>query len=480
MSAGQSTMAEGNLRSLSDLLGEHAVSTGIADRVAYAHDASPVTLREAAAGRLPRLPAAVAWPESPAQVTAILRWAQVTQVPVIPFGGGSGIVGGALPVPGGLVVDLKRMDRIREIDETSLVAVVETGINGQILEDRLLARGYTLGHLPQSIRASTLGGWIAHRAAGVASTRYGKIEDLVEALEVVLPTGEILTTRSVPRSSTGPDLDQIFLGSEGAYGIVTAAHLALRHAPETRVFQAYALPGFDTALDAIRRVIQRDLRPAIVRLYDAEEAQPHLAGMDLPAEAVLLLWGSEGPRELVDFELEGIRRICQGDGVIDLGPAPGERWWNHRLSTAALLKTLHRPASVSDALEVTGSWRSLGEIYHAMKVAMLAAAGDGGRVYGHVSHVYQTGANLYMIFHATAASETEVPQLYDRILNAAFTACLDRGGSLSHHHGVGSTKARWLPREHGDVGLRILRDLQAVLDPAAIMNPGVGFHGGAR
>ena len=479
MSAGQSTMAEETRRSLRERLGD-AVSTGTADRVAYAHDASPIALRQAAAGELPHLPAAVVWPETPAQVAAILRWAQATRTPVIPYGGGSGIVGGALPVPGGVVVDLKRLNRIREIDETSLVATVETGINGQILEDRLLARGYTLGHLPQSIRASTLGGWIAHRAAGVASTRYGKIEDIVEALEVVLPTGEVLTTRSVPRSSTGPDLDQLFLGSEGAYGIVTAATLAIHHAPEAREFQAYALPGFDTALDAIRRVIQRELRPAIVRLYDAEEAKPHLGGLGLPEGAVMLLWGSEGPRELVDFELKGIRHICEGEEVVDLGSGPGERWWNHRLSTAALLNTLNTPASVSDALEVTGSWSQLGAIYRAMKADMLAAAGTRGRVYGHVSHIYQTGANLYMIFHATAASEDEVPALYDRILDAAFTACLDRGGSLSHHHGVGSTKARWLPIEHGETGMRVLRDVQAVLDPAGIMNPGVGFHGNGR
>jgi alkyldihydroxyacetonephosphate synthase len=475
MITGQSTMVEETLQSLRDVLGD-AVSTGIADRIAYAHDASPIALRQAAAGTLPHLPDAVAWPRDPEQVAATLRWAQATRTPVTPYGGGSGIVGGALPVAGGLVIDLKRMNRIRAIDETSLVATVESGINGQILEDRLQTRGYTLGHLPQSIRASTLGGWIAHRAAGVTSTRYGKIEDIVEALEIVLPTGEMLTTRAVPRSSTGPDLDQLFLGAEGTYGIVTAAHLAIHHAPETRAWQAYAFPGFDAALDCIRRVIQQELRPAIVRLYDAAEAIPHLAGMDLPEGTVLLLWGSEGSRELVEFELAGMRRTCQGAGVVDLGPDPGDRWWNHRLSTAALLRTLRQPASISDALEVTGSWAQLGAIYQAMKSGMLAAAGAGGRVYGHVSHVYQTGANLYMIFHAQAEDESAVPALYDRILDAAFTACLERGGSLSHHHGVGSTKARWLPDEHGETGLRLLRQVQGLLDPAGIMNPAAGFH----
>jgi alkyldihydroxyacetonephosphate synthase len=480
MSLELSNAASQNLQSLQDRLDHPGqLSTSLADRISYAHDASPVALKRAAAGQLPHLPDAVAWPTSREQVSAILRWAQQTRTPVIPFGGGSGIVGGALPVAGGLVVDMKLLDRILDIDEISMVARVETGINGQILEDRLNARGYTLGHFPQSIRASTLGGWIAHRAAGVASTRYGKIEDIVEALDVVLPTGDVVTTRAVPRSSTGPDLNHLFLGSEGAYGIVTAAHLAIRPVPESRAWQAYAYPDFTQALDDVRRVMQRDLRPAIVRLYDAEESAPPLAGLHLEDESVLLLWGSEGPRELVAFEMDGIRRICGGDDVLDLGPGPGERWWHHRLSTAALLHTIRKPNSIADALEVTGSWRNLAAIYRAMKDGMTAAAGEHGRVYGHVSHVYHTGANLYMIFHATAADDADVPRLYDRILDAAFAACHGLGGSLSHHHGVGSTKAKWLPEEHGEHGLRVLRELQRVLDPGGIMNPSVGFSGGA-
>jgi alkyldihydroxyacetonephosphate synthase len=227
-------------------------------------------------------------------------------------------------------------------------------------------------------------------------------------------------------------------------------------------------------------VIQRDLRPAIVRLYDAEEAAPHLAGTGSRDGSVLLLWGMEGPRDLVELEEAGVRQQCEPHAALDLGSEPGERWWGHRLSTAALLETLNKPASVSDALEVTGSWSAIAQIYRDMKSAMQAEVGNDGRVYGHLSHVYHTGANLYMIFHATADRAEDVPTLYDRVLDAAFTACLNLGGSLSHHHGVGSVKARWLPDEHGPEGIEILREMQRVLDPAGIMNPASGFHGGAR
>lgn len=479
MALDSSALADRHVRSLRHVLGNPALlSTRLADRIAYAHDASPIALKQAAIGQLPFLPGAIVWPSNVDEVSAVLRWAQEARVSVVPFGGGSGIVGGALASRVAITIDLKRLDRILEIDRTSLLARVQTGINGQILEDRLNARGYTLGHLPQSIRASTLGGWMAHRAAGVASTRYGKIEDIVQALQVVLPTGNVLQTRAIPRSSTGPNLDQLFLGSEGAYGIITEATLAIRPMPETRQWQAYAFATFDEAVDAIRQVIQGDRKPAIVRLYDPGESAPHLEHTDVPADSVLLLWGCEGPADLVAFELNGIRRICAGTALRDLGPKPGERWWDHRLSTAGLLTTLCEPAGIADALEITATWSALSPIYTAMKADMETAAGEHARVFGHVSHVYPTGGNLYMIFHAKARTPDAVPALYDRILEAAFTACQERGGSLSHHHGVGATKARWLPYEHGETGLHVMRAVQRILDPAGIMNPGVGFYGG--
>ena len=451
------------------------VSESLVDRLAYSHDAWPLELKAAVLGRPHWLPMAVAWPETTEQVSVLLRWAQRHRVPVVPYGGGSGIVGGALADGSALVVDLKRMGRVLEVDESSLWVRAQAGISGQYLEDRLNARGLTLGHFPQSMRASTLGGWLAHRAAGVASTRYGKIEDMVLALEVVLPDGEVVRTPRVPRAATGPDLDQLFVGSEGCYGIITEATLQLHALPEVRRWRCYAVGEFERGLEAVRRVLQRDLRPAIVRLYDAVEAAPYLEPWGRAGEC-LLLWGCEGYADMVALEVEHIEAACRGQGWSDLGDGPAELWWSRRFNTLGLVRPLLESRGVADALEVSADWSCLGRVYEGMRGAMLAAVGERGKVYGHLSHAYRTGANLYMIFSAEAEDEEAVAHTYWRVLEAAFEACLSLGGSLSHHHGVGLAKARWLGREWGASGLRVLWRLQQALDPGGIMNPGKGLH----
>lgn len=451
-----------------------AFSTRTVDRIAYAHDTWPLALKAAHEGHLPYLPAAVVWPSSAAQVATTLVWAAQHRVPVTPYGGGSGIVGGALAAEGGVILDTKRMGRLLGIDAESLLVEAETGINGRYLEDRLNAAGYTLGHLPQSMMSGTLGGWLAHRAAGVSSTRYGKIEDLVHGLEVVLPSGALLRTRRAPRAAAGPDLRQLFVGAEGVLGVVTSATLAIRPLPEVRRWRAYACPSFRDGIAAIRQVLQRDLRPAIVRLYDPIEARPHLAAAGVTQPAALLIWGCEGFDELVGLEERAIERACAR--ALALGPGPGERWWAHRLSTSGLLRTNQQAAGVGDALEVSATWADLPRVYEAMLSAMSDAVEANGQVYGHVSHVYPAGGNLYMIFHSHAHSPEAVPEHYQAVLAAAFGACLAHGGCLSHHHGVGLGKAAWFADEHGPAGLATLHAIQRALDPQGIMNPGKALH----
>ncbi len=454
-----------------------AISDSMVHRLAYSHDAWPLGLKQAVTGYPSWVPRAVAWPESTQQVSVLLRWASAHGVPVVPYGGGSGIVGGALANESAVVVDLKRMGRLLEVDRRSMLVRAQAGISGQYLEDRLSAQGLTLGHFPQSIMASTLGGWLAHRAAGVTSTRYGKIEDMVIALEVVLPSGEVVRTRQVPRASTGPDIDQLFVGSEGCFGIVTEATLQVYAAPEVRRWCSYVVEDFERGLEAVRLVLQRDLRPAIVRLYDATEASPFLEPWG-QAGSCLLLWGCEGFDDQVRLELAHIEASCGSVGAMALGSGPAELWWSRRFNTLGLIRPLLDPLGVADALEVSASWSRIGQIYGAMRAAMLEAAGEGGSVYGHLSHAYRSGANLYMIFSARARDESLVEQKYYDVLAAAFEACLSLGGSLSHHHGVGLGKARWLEQEWGSTGLQVLHAVQKALDPAGIMNPGKGLHAG--
>lgn len=460
------------LDELTALLSRERVSQGEFDLLAYSRDTFPLAIKDVARGDLTYRPDVIVWPESTAEVAAIMQIAGRFGVPVVPYGGGSGIVGGALSMQGGILLDLKKLNKIIDLDPVSLTVTVQTGILGGVFEDRLNAQGYTAGHYPQSIYSSTVGGWIAHRGIGTFSTKYGKMDDIVISMEVVLPDGQVATTRTVPASAAGPDLNRLFLGAEGTLGIVTSATLKIHPLPEARMHMAFAFGSFAEGVECVRRVIHRDLRPAVVRLYDAVETQAQFGSLGLPDGQAVLLFVVEGYSDMVDLTERSIRQITGSMEARELGSVVGEYWLSHRFSTGALTRTLSKPFGVSDALEVANVYSRLSETYAAMKSAMEAAAGPSGNVYGHCSHFYHAGGNLYMIFHAEADTEAEVSDLYYRILDAAFIACQDMGGTLTHHHGVGMGKGRWMPRELGDGGFDLLRRIKGAVDPAGIMNPG--------
>ena len=460
------------LSALTAILSPTRVSHNELDVLAYARDTFPLAIKEAAAGTPTVRPDVIVWPQTTAEVSAIVQLAARFQVPVVPYGGGSGIVGGALCVQGGMLVDLKKLNRVLDLDPTSLTVTVQTGILGAVLEEALNAQGFTAGHYPQSLYSSTVGGWIAHRGIGTFSTKYGKIDDMVIALQAVLPDGETVSTRLVPQSAAGPDLNRLFLGAEGTLGIVTEATLKIHPLPEARVHTSFAFSSFSEGVECVRRVMRRELRPAVVRLYDAVETQAQFASLGLPAGQAVLLFVAEGPKDLVELTDRAIREIAAAMGARELGAVVGDYWLAHRFSTASLCRTLARPFGVADALEVANVWSRLPETYERMKAAMEAAAGPGGVVYGHCSHFYHTDGNLYMIFHAQADSAEGVAERYYRILDAAFTACMEQGGTLTHHHGVGVGKGRWMPQELGAGGFGLLQRIKQAVDPAGIMNPG--------
>jgi len=460
------------LQELTTILSPERVSFDHLDLLAYARDAFPLAIKDVALGDTTYRPDVVVWPETTEEVSAVVEFASRLGIPVVPYGGGSGIVGGALSVMGGILVDLKKMNSVVALDAVSLTVTVQSGILGGVLEEVLNARGYTAGHYPQSLYSSTVGGWIAHRGIGTFSTKYGKMDDIVLSMEVVRPDGRVITTRSVPQSAAGPDLNRLFLGAEGTLGIVTTATLKIHPLPEARVHTSFAFDSFAEGLECVRRVIHRDLRPAVIRLYDAVETQAQFGTLGLPEGQAVLLFVAEGYRDLVEVTERGIREIAASLGARELGSVVGEYWLSHRFSTAALCRTLSKPFGVADALEVANVYSRLADTYAHMKNAMEAAAGPGGIVYGHCSHFYHSGGNLYMIFHAEADSAEAVADRYYRILDAAFTACMALGGTLTHHHGVGLGKGRWMPQELGDGGFDLLQRIKRALDPAGIMNPG--------
>lgn len=472
------TVTQQNIAELISIFGQERVSTNPIDLLAYSRDTYPLAMKYAAEGKKIFWPDAIVWPETTEEVAALVHFANKHTIPVMPYGGGSGIVGGVLSTTGGIIVDMKKMDQIIAIDPHSMLVRVQAGKLGKPYEDELNMAGFTGGHFPQSLYSASVAGWVAHRGAGTFSTKYGKVDEMIKSLTVVLPSGEVLDTRTLPASAAGFDLNRIFMGTEGILGIITEATLQIHPLPEKRIHMSYAVDSFDTGVEAIRRIIQKDFRPGVVRLYDEIEAHDQFGSLGIDGQAVLL-FVCEGQSELVDVTAKVVKDTATQLMTDDLGQAVGEYWLENRFSTASLCRTNSNLVGVSDALEVANTYTSLAPMYHAMKEGMDQEVGPKGRVYGHASHFYHTGGNLYMIFHAFGESHEEVDDQYMRVLDAAFKACHATGGTLTHHHGVGIAKAQWMNRELGDTGFSLLKSIKHTLDPKNIMNPGkLGLPGG--
>jgi alkyldihydroxyacetonephosphate synthase len=337
--------------------------------------------------------------------------------------------------------------------------VVEPGLLGTALDDRLRASGYTLGHFPQSMAGSSVGGWIACRSAGQYSTRYGKIEDLVLGLEAALPRdpGRI-AFRAAPASATGPDLMRVFLGSEGTLGVVTQATLRIRPLPPAERRAAYSFASFAQGLDAVRRVLRRGAHPAVVRLYDAGESGRHF---DVDSCALIVL--AEGEDAEVDWQMDVVADEC--DDMLDAQLV--DRWLEHRNDVSALGHAI-AAGLVVDTIEVSALWRDLPRVYERV-VAALGAVPDAVGLTAHCSHVYASGGCLYFTF---AGAPEDADAFYARAWDAALGAAVDAGAALSHHHGIGLVRGARLAEELGPAGRDLLQAAKDALDPVGILNPG--------
>jgi alkyldihydroxyacetonephosphate synthase len=471
------------IEAIVSVVGADHVSIRETDRLVYSVDAYWLPQMWLDRGGRPPTAAAIVSPGSVDEVAQLLAIASSARVPVVPWGGGSGTQGGALPTHGGLVVDLKRLNRIIEINEQSLYVTAQAGINGTQLEWALNERNLTLPHYPASANCATLGGYLAPRGSGTISTKYGKAEDLVMSLEVVLPDGRVIRTPRVPSHASGPDFMRLFLGSEGTFGIITEATMQIVRLPETRLFRAVLFKDVKTGLEAGRRMIVDRLDPLVIRMYD-----PHSTGLlvkrvlGYELSGAYMIIGFDGWQEIASAQEARARAICDALGGRDLGREPGERWWNHRYDFYYPPLTLHLPAMYG-TVETVATFDRIEGIYHAKKAAIEGAFGHLGVEYiGHFSHWFPWGASLYdrFLLSDAPADPHDAQALHDRIWDVAVTTSLQHGGMINEHHGVGLKLSRFMPAQYGSAW-PLLEAIKRAIDPNGIMNPGkVGFETTAR
>jgi alkyldihydroxyacetonephosphate synthase len=439
------------------------VSTDAAVLAESSRDWWPLAMTWATEGRVPALAGVVARPAEPAEVAAVAAVCHEARVPLTVAAGRSGVCGGSVPVHGGVVLDLCGLAGIREVDDTSLTVDVAAGTFGDRFEAELAdAHALTVGHWPQSMALSTVGGWLACRGAGQLSTRYGKIEDLVVGLDVVLADGTAITTGGNARQASGPDLNQVFVGSEGTLGVITAARLRARPRPTHERRAAFGFTSFAEGLDACRRILRRGATPAVLRLYDDVEGERNFGTGDRHPLLVL----DEGDPGLVDAGMAVVAEECAAAEPLDTGLV--DTWVAHRNEVSALEALIGR-GYVVDTMEVTGPWRVLPELYRATVEAIGAVDGVLA-VSAHQSHAYPDGACLYFTFGGKPP-DGAADAFYTAVWDAGTRAVLARGGSLSHHHGVGLNRARFM-REALGGAFDVLVALKRALDPHGILNPG--------
>jgi len=451
------------------LIGKSNISDEEVDLLAYTKDDTLISMNWTIQGKIAALPDFITWPENKEQISAILNLANIEKIPIIPFAEGSGVVGGAIPIYGGIILDMKKFNKIIELNNKNLTVTAQTGINGMNLERYLNAKGYTLGHIPQSLYTSSLGGWIAHRAAGQFSTKYGKIEDIVLGMEVVLPQGNVINFKTIARASTGPQIDKIFIGAEGTLGIVTEATLKIWPYPEKRALISYAFPTIEDSFEAVREILREHIFPAVIRIYDKSETDRHFEHIEKAKNKVMVVFVCEGNQNLVDLEESITRENCVKNSGVDCGEEPVKHWFETRFKVT---ETSSMPPYkiVFDTIEVASMWENTSKIYHEVIDSVSEIKGIL-LITAHISHFYPNGVGLYFSFGGVAPKEKTDFEFYQECWNATIKAVVKAGGSIAHHHGIGINRSHWMNDEWGEA-YTLIKKVKEVLDPNNILNPG--------
>ena len=436
---------------LEDAVGVENVSTKEIERAVYSVDYFWLSRKWQDAGEQGPMPDIIVRPGTTEEVSKVMKIANYYKIPVTTWGGGSGSQGGALPVAGGILLDIKRLDKLIELNTEAGFVTCETGMIFATLEDLVNEKGYSVMHLPSCMTCCTVGGALAHNGIGILSTKYGKMDDMCLSLEVVLPNGDIINTLPVPKHSSGPNLIPFFVGSEGTLGIMTKAKFKIVKQPETRIHHAFLFSDIHVGYQACRDIVQA-VKPSIVRLF--------------------LNLTLEGYEKVVAAELEIVLDIAKKYGAEDLGTEYGEKWFQNRI-------TFFYPDNIMDlpqmfgTLDTVATHDNIEKIYRAMK----AAVEDNFKEYGvrfisHSSHWYDWGAMNYsrFIIDNPPKDPEEALRLHNQVWNCGIRAALANGGVLNDHHGIGLKLSRLVKEQYGPA-IQVLQALKKELDPNGIMNP---------
>lgn len=471
-------------------VGAAHVHTGAADRLARAGGMSYLDLLHRRDDDTVDAPDAVLTPASHDEVVAVLGACEEHGIAVVPYGGGTSVVGG-LDAPAdrcAIALDLSRMAALVDVDEVSQTATMQPGLTGPEAERLLGEQGLTLGHFPQSWECSTVGGWVATRSAGQLSTGVGRIDDLVVALRVATPRGTLELGRG-PRSAAGPDLRELFVGSEGALGVITEVRLRVRSAPTVRRYLGWSFPDFAAGLAAVRQLRQDDVAPDLVRLSDATETAVTLDLAGRPGRALrayqrmrghtggcLVITGWEGTSSATVRARRALAdTVLRAAGGVPLGERVGESWVHGRYGAPYLRDALLDASMLAETLETAADWSSLAEVHATVTGVLTRTLTDLGTppvVMAHVSHAYPTGASLYVTVIARRLDDDPAGQWWTA-KRAALDAITDHGATITHHHAVGADHRPWMTDEVGALGVEVLRAVKRTVDPAGILNPAV-------
>jgi len=458
---------------LKDIVGDENVSISTSDKISYSVDYYWISELWHDRGEKSPSPDFIIHPKSVEEISKIFILANEYKIPVTIWGGGSGSQGGALPLFGGILIDTKKMNNIYGIDSYSMTVEVDAGIILQHLEWELEKHGFSTMHDPASSYCATVGGFIAHRGTGVLSTKYGKFEDMIINMEVVLPNGKVIKTLPIPKTACGQDLNQFFIGSEGAFGMITKATLKIHRIPDVRKFRAFVFKDLTTGLRVGQKLMAENLQPSVIRLYNETETKElikRVLGID--KKGVYLVYGFDGKEDMVELQLKYAKEIADNEQGEDLGYELGEQWWNSKYKFF-FPPYMYRLPQCFGTLDTVATYSNIEGVYNAMKTVIENKYSPQARFIAHFSHWFDWGCMLYarFIIDNPTHDPHEVLHLYNSIWNDCLRAAIKKGGVLNEHHGVGLKLGRLMKEQYGDA-FTLIKDLKRIMDPNNILNPG--------